>query len=296
MRKRLEILDQVKEIREVERRVDIGSEDAVPVLEVVPRHYRELQDIAKIVDSNGGYHDYPLYNVDLRFGQRYCLKHGIFPFGLLWYGNGKWRAEEEQFALDYPLPKLRPALLDLRVDAPLGIPRFQDKLLGARVGDIEVSGSEPEILEKLNAAVKELDPDVVLTDNGDAFLMPYLARKAAEHKVPLQLGRDPDRFVEKRGRSYFTYGKIVYKPGQYLLKGRLHLDRGHFAYREAAMAGLAELSRMSLLMPQEQARLTPGTAISAMQVNLATRDGCLVIWKKNRPEDFKTAEDLILGD
>ena len=108
MRKRLEILDQVKEIREVERRVDIGSEDAVPVLEVVPRHYRELQDIAKIVDSNGGYHDYPLYNVDLRFGQRYCLKHGIFPFGLLWYGNGKWRAEEEQFALDYAIPPLEP--------------------------------------------------------------------------------------------------------------------------------------------------------------------------------------------
>ncbi|MEK6810658.1 MAG: DNA polymerase domain-containing protein, partial [Candidatus Thermoplasmatota archaeon] len=182
------------------------------------------------------------------------------------------------------------------VDNPLGIPRFQDKLLGARLGEVEVEGSEPEILETLNAAVRDVDPDVVLTDGGDAFTMPYLARKAAEHGVNLQLGRDPDRFVERRGKSYFTYGKIVYKPGQYLLKGRLHLDRGHFAYRESAMAGLAELSRLSLLMPQEQARLTPGTAISAMQVNLAVRDGCLVIWKKNRPEDFKTAEDLILGD
>ena len=215
----------MKEVREVERRVDIGREETAPVLEVVPRHYRELQDIAKIVDSNGGYHDYALYNVDLRFGQRYCLKHAIFPFGLLWYSNGRWRAEEEQFALDYPIPPLRPALLDLRVDAPLGIPRFQDKLLSARVGDIEVGGSESEILEKLGAAVKKLDPDVILTDNGDAFLMSYLARKAAEHTVPLQLGRDPDRFVERRGKSYFTYGKIVYKPGQYLLKGRLHLDR-----------------------------------------------------------------------
>ena len=296
VRKRLEILDQVKEVREVERRVDIGSEEAVPVLEIVPRHYKELQDIAKIVASNGGYHDYALYNVDLRFGQRYCLAHRIFPCGLLWYNNGRWRAEEEQFALDYPLPKLRAELLDIHVDNPLGIPRFQDKLLGARMGGIEVEGSEAEILEKLNAAVRDVDPDVVLTDGGDAFTMPYLARKAAEHSVNLQLGRDPDRFVERRGKSYFTYGKIVYKPGQYLLKGRLHLDRGHFAYRESAMAGLAELSRLSLLMPQEQARLTPGTAISAMQVNLAVRDECLVIWKKNRPEDFKTAEDLILGD
>ena len=296
VRRRLEILDQVKEVREVERRVDIGSEDAVPVLEVVPRHYKELQDIARIVDSNGGYHDLPLYDVDMRFSQRYNLARGIFPFGLLWHANGRWRAEEEQFALDYPLPRLRMARLLLDVDAPLGIPRLQDRLLGARLDDVAVQGSEPEILEKLGAAVRDADPDALVTEGGDAFTMPYLARKAAEHKVDLQLGRDPDRFVEKRGRSYFTYGKIVYKPGQYLLKGRLHLDGGHFAYRESGLAGLAELSRLSLLTPQEQARLTPGTAISAMQVNLAHRDGCLVIWKKNRPEEFKTAEDLVLGD
>ena len=91
----------MEEVREVDRHVDIGSEEAVPVLEIVPRHYRELQDIEKIVASNGGYHDYALYNVDLRFGQRYCLAHKIFPCGLLpWYNNGRWRAEEEQFALD----------------------------------------------------------------------------------------------------------------------------------------------------------------------------------------------------
>jgi len=50
------------------------------------------------------------------------------------------------------------------------------------------------------------------------------------------------------------------------------------------------------LTPQEQARLTPGTAFSAMQVNQAYHDGCLVVWKKNRPEDFKDAENLLRGD
>src|SRR5437667_1041832 len=89
---------------------------------------------------------------------------------------------------------------------------------------------------------------------------------------------------------------IVYKPGQYILRGRLHLDRGHFAFRESDFAGLAELSRLSTLTPQEQARLTPGTAFSAMQVNQAYHDGCLVVWKKNRPEDFKDAENLLRGD
>jgi len=60
--------------------------------------------------------------------------------------------------------------------------------------------------------------------------------------------------------------------------------------------GLTELSRLSALPPQEQARLTPGTAITAMQVNQALKDGCLVLWKKNLPESFKTAEELVRAD
>lgn len=296
IRRRIEILDGVREVREVSRRIALEDDEPKPVLEIVPRHYRDLPRVARILDSNGGYVDHRLFNVDVRFSQRYAMEHSIFPMGLVRHANGTWTAEEEHFALEYPLPPLRMTNLDLGVDMPLGIPRMQDRLLGARVDDIELDGNEEDILRGIGEVVRSKDPDVLLTLDGDAFAMPYLARKAAEFGVDLQLGRDRDRFTEKKGKSYFTYGKIVYKPGQYLLRGRLHLDRGHFAYRESELAGLAELSRLSTLTPQEQARLTPGTAFTAMQVNLASQGGCLVIWKKNRPEEFKSSEDLLRGD
>jgi len=296
IRRRIEILDGVRDVREVQKRIALEDDDPRPVLEIVPRHYRDIRGLAHILDSNGGYVDHRLFNVDLRFSQRYAIEHDIFPMGLLHYANGVWRAEEEHFALDYPLPALRKSLLDLHVDNPAGIPRMQDKLLGARVDDIEIDGDAETILKGIDAVVRSKDPDVLMTDGGDAFLMPYLAAKASELGVNLQLGRDPDRFAGVKAKSYFTYGKIVYKPGQYILRGRLHLDRGHFAFRESDFAGLAELSRLSTLTPQEQARLTPGTAFSAMQVNQAYHDGCLVVWKKNRPEDFKDAENLLRGD
>ena len=296
LRRRIEILDGVREVREVSRRIALEDDDVRPVLEIVPRHYRDLAKVARILDSNGGYVDHRLFDVDLRFSQRYAIEHGIFPMGLVRYANGAWRAEEEHFALDYPLPALKRSLLDLRVDNPAGMPRMQDKLLGARVDDTEIDGSEEAILRGIDEAVRSKNPDILMTDGGDAFVMPYLARKAAELGVNLQLGRDADKFAEKKAKSYFTYGKIVYKPGQYILRGRLHLDRGHFAFRESDFAGLAELSRLSTLTPQEQARLTPGTAITAMQVNQAHKDGCLAVWKKNRPEEFKSAEYLLRGD
>jgi len=296
IRRRIEILDGVREIREVERRIALEDDEPKPVLEIVPRHYRDIRNLAHIFDSNGGYVDHRLFNIDLRFSQRYAMEHDIFPMGLVRYANGTWTAEEEHFALDYPLPPLKKSLLDVHVDNPAGIPRMQDKLLGARIDDADIDGSEESILRGIDEAVRSKDPDILMTDGGDAFTMPYLARKSAELGVSMQLGRDADKFAERKGKSYFTYGKIVYKPGQYILRGRLHLDRGHFAYRESDFAGLAELSRLSTLTPQEQARLTPGTAITAMQVTQAYKDGCLVLWKKNRPEEFKTAEDLVRGD
>ena len=296
IRRRIEILDGVREVRDVTHRIALEDDDPRPLLEIVPCHYRDLPKVARILDSNGGYVDHGLFDVDLRFSQRFAIAHDVFPMGLVRYANGSWRAEEEHFALDYPIPPLRQTLLDLHVDNPTGMPRMQDTLLGARVDDVEIDGSEEAIVRGIDEAVRSKDPDVLLTDGGDAFTMPYLARNSAELGVPLQLGRDPERFVERKGKSYFTYGKIVYKPGQYLLRGRIHLDRGHFAFRESEFAGLAELSRLSTLTPQEQARLTPGTAITAMQVNLAHKDGCVVLWKKNQPEAFKSAEDLVRGD
>jgi DNA polymerase elongation subunit (family B) len=65
---------------------------------------------------------------------------------------------------------------------------------------------------------------------------------------------------------------------------------------ESGLKGLIELSRISCIPVQTLSKLSPGTAISAMQVNQALREGYVVIWKKNLPEDFKTAKELMVTD
>ena len=47
---------------------------------------------------------------------------------------------------------------------------------------------------------------------------------------------------------------------------------------------------------QLQSRLGPGTAISQIQVNRAMQKGYLIPWKKNMPENCKTARQLLLSD
>jgi DNA polymerase elongation subunit (family B) len=292
----LEGLQEVADWAWGERRTDLRSEELHEVLEVQPRHYGEVKPLAELIDDSGGHYDYRLYNVDLRLNQRYLHDRGIFPSS--WVEcNGRWKALEEQFVLEYKVPPVGIEVLDLHVENPLGIHRFQDKFLGFRLGEVAMEGgSEVELMEGLMAAAADLDPDILLTDGGDSFLLPYLIHKAKELGVEFKLGREAQRLSVRKGKSYFTYGKIVHKPGQYMLRGRVHLDRGHFAYREARLYGPVELSRLAKIPMQEMSRLTPGTAFSAMQINEALRQGVLVLWKKNLPEIFKTAEELVLAD
>ncbi len=292
----LEGLPEVADWAWGERRTDLRSEELHEVLEVQPRHYGEVKPLAELIDDSGGHYDYRLYNVDLRLNQRYLHDRGIFPSA--WVEcNGRWKALEDQFALEYKLPPVGIEVLDLHVENPLGIPRFQDKFLGFRLGEVAMEGgSESELMEGLMTAAGDLDPDILLTDGGDSFLLPYLINKAKELGMEFKLGREAQRLSVRKGKSYFTYGKIVHKPGQYMLRGRVHLDRGHFAYREARLYGPVELSRLAKIPMQEMSRLTPGTAFTAMQINEALRQGVLVLWKKNLPEIFKTAEELVLAD
>src|SRR5256885_12086225 len=54
IRRRIEILDGVREVREISKRIALEDDERRPVLEIVPRHYRDIRNLAHILDSNGG--------------------------------------------------------------------------------------------------------------------------------------------------------------------------------------------------------------------------------------------------
>src|SRR2546427_1039043 len=54
IRRRIEILDGVRDVREVQKRIALEDDEPRPVLEIVPRHYRDIRNLAHILDSNGG--------------------------------------------------------------------------------------------------------------------------------------------------------------------------------------------------------------------------------------------------
>ncbi|MEM0449025.1 MAG: DNA polymerase domain-containing protein [Methanomassiliicoccales archaeon] len=281
---------------EMEMRTTLMDPRPRPSLRVTVDEYRQLEQLVRLVDMWGHYHEHELYNVDLRFDQRYYLEKGIFPMGLVEVGT-EYRMLDAQESLHYPIPPLSAVQIGVRIQAARGIPTHEDPLLSVRVNEDVLDGPEDDILERLLEMIESMDPDIIYTDGGDDFYLDYLAERARRSGLErFDLGRDKGLRLSK-GKSYFTYGRIVYKPPAHKLKGRIHLDSGgSVTYARSGIYGLIDISRLSLISIQELARLSPGTAISAMQINQAVRDGHLVLWKKNLPEDFKTAGQLLRCD
>jgi DNA polymerase elongation subunit (family B) len=145
---------------------------------------------------------------------------------------------------------------------------------------------------------------VIATVNGDSVLFPFLYHRAKicgiEHLV--NLGRETNQKKNnlrpvKKAKSYFSYGRIVYRPAFYTLQGRIHLDTAQsFFYGESGLRGILDIARCANIPMQLLSRLGPGTAISQIEVNAAMAKGYLIPWKKNMPENWKTAEELLIAD
>src|SRR3989442_15812704 len=106
IRRRIEILDGVREVREISKRIALEDDERRPVLEIVPRHYRDIRNLAHILDSNGGDGDHRLFNLDLRLSQRDAIEHHIFPMGPPPHPKGGGRGGEEEIPPHYHLPAI----------------------------------------------------------------------------------------------------------------------------------------------------------------------------------------------
>ncbi|MDP1676746.1 MAG: DNA polymerase domain-containing protein [Bacteroidota bacterium] len=289
-------------LRRVERR-DLYSRVMIPVLEVSLHNPLMFQKTVYTLSKHFNF--YKFYGADIKVMQLFYYITQLFPLA---YGEYEiendilqhWSLLDRFDAIDYTIPEL--SVMTLTPSMKLFSPKYQRSM------EIEVSiddttrvlqQNDPrELIEQINYYLVQYDPDIILTEYGDSSLLPLLSSLAEEYRIPLHLNRDPDaRYYTTKAQSYFSYGSMVHRDGVFELAGRWHIDRENsFIVGEADLEGLYDLSRMSQIGVQHQARTSIGSALSSMQISWAYRNNVLVPYKRPIKESFKTLSTLLKSD
>ncbi|MBS7623847.1 hypothetical protein KEJ39_09310 [Candidatus Bathyarchaeota archaeon] len=290
-----------------EKYVSIDDYERSQVLRVPAETTSRALEISKLISLSA--RKYKLFNVDIPAEQTYLYEKDLFPLAYIEaesdHGTIKWRSLDYSGRVDYETPPLEPIDLTATTDSEWSILNFNDPLKEIRITsqgeETTLSFNEERNILELVRLLKEIDPDVVYTQNGNSFLFPYLAARAWRLGIPDQLilGREriPLKTQSRGGRVYTSYGMVYYRPAPARLHGRIHIDREQaFLYNDCGLEGILEVSRACRIPVQRCIDSTIGTSMTSIQLYHAFKRDILAPWFKALPEELKTVEELVLAD
>ncbi|MFZ5454007.1 MAG: DNA polymerase domain-containing protein [Thermodesulfobacteriota bacterium] len=282
---------------------DLWSGEEIPVLALELKSYAHLPRLRGWLGAQK--EGLAGYNCDLDLAASYLYRRQLWPCA--WYDleikEGRLRRIlplEEQFAVEFSPPPLSIMTLGLTRDPLIPLGAGNGLLVGWEDQRLELEPqTAADLVRELARVLQRQDPDLVLSDWGDEEIIPPLWHWSRQHRAPLPLDREPEAVPRnfKNGRSYFSYGQIIYQGPAAPFFGRWHVDRRNsFFFREADLSGLMQIARLGQMPLQQAARTSPGTLITSMQLAQAVAAGILIPWRKGEPERFKSAAELLVID
>src|SRR5262249_49677678 len=256
-----------------------------------------LREIAAKLDR-----EISFYDLDIPATQHYLYLRKLFPLCRLEAGVDALGAVIDVFAtnsawdLDHPMPPLR--VMRMRGERMRPLKQSSRIIVATDKGETSLHPADgAKAINTFNDLIKQHDPDLILSERGDSVLFPTLLKIARGEKLQLLLDRDrvvTQRKIETEGRTYFSYGNIVYKPPSYPLFGRWHIDRENsFAHHEAGMEGLLEQARLARVPVQRMARRSAGVAGTPLQMDRGIYDGGPIPLRKSGTPKARTPFPLL---
>ncbi|MDR3572992.1 MAG: DNA polymerase domain-containing protein [Anaerolineaceae bacterium] len=287
---------------ERDERRDLFLPDPIPVLAVQVKNPAAVHSL--FVEIEQCFPDLVYYDVDLQVQVRHAAAYGSFSLAHCRMdvdGNGNvqsFQTLDTRWEIDPEPPPLRV----LEINLPDSDPRHAEPTcLELRCQSWVQrypfpTGAAPVFW--LKTALERFNPDILITDFGDTWLLEDLLERVNNDPRRLPLSRDPARSIHTiRQKTYFSYGQIVYRGQQVHLFGRIHIDRKNtMMWGDYEMDGILENARVTSLPIQTAARVSPGSGISCMQMITALTTGVLVPWHKQQVEQPRPMLDLIHAD
>ncbi|MGM0608210.1 MAG: DNA polymerase domain-containing protein [Candidatus Muiribacteriota bacterium] len=266
-----------------------------PVIKIECINPEIFLKITDFIIKTGLSEKFEFYNIELTPLEIYLFENKLFPFGFCEFDNNpdnRIISDDFHESMDYTLPDMKVIKI---IPLSEGGSPFRQKYfpqISLNCGDGREYIVEKEEYEYIDDFILSKDPDIIITDFGDQIFMKKFYKLGFKN-----LNRFKNNPSFSKNESFKSYGKTVFRAGAVYLKGRLHIDRQNsFFYKETGAEGMIELSRISSMPLQKLSRTSPGTVITAIETRKAFEQGILIPFRKNLPEDYKNALQLINSD
>ncbi|MFO7967433.1 MAG: type B DNA-directed DNA polymerase [Archaeoglobaceae archaeon] len=246
----------------------------------------EMRELAEKIESHTSF-EARLYNVDVRLDQRFFAENGLIP--------GK---QTSRFDAHPGFENVE--IAEVEVKGEKNYPSKKNRVAEIILNGFKLEGDEKTVLQDFSRQLEFNDPDIILFPHAD-YWMDLMLNKCRHYGISLSLSMSRsdhgDEFKRLTSKSYFSYGRVYYRPSAYLPQGRILIDTiNSFNYREGGLDGVLLAARLACISPNYAARFTPGTLISSYEVYEALERGIAIPFRKREAEKTRTLEDLKLAD
>ena len=243
--------EKVKNIEMVEKRY-LGERKTF--LRLILSNPRDIPDLREIIKDWRGIKN--IYEYDISFYRRYLIDKGLIPMGWV---SVEGEEEKSELAVDQVFgvgeiersegeyPKFRVMAIDIEMcDEEIimismvskgfrKVLTYGWKEEGRKY--VEILKNEEGMIKRFIELVKEKDPDIIVTYNGDLFDFVKLRERAEFHKISLSLGRDNENLsFARRGRIYSAK-----------MNGRVHVDLYNFIFHILGSSLLSETLTLDMV-------------------------------------------------
>jgi DNA polymerase elongation subunit (family B) len=249
------------------------------VYEITIKRIGNFESIVKRIEKETR-HKLTMYNADIAPEQLFLYQNNLRPFGAVEIADDKIIPRDEE--IQVPLEK---ASINIVKDSKIRAITLNGKV---------IEGDEKAVLKKFIKLFK--DPDVILME--DAFSnLPFLAQRIAYHKLSCPFHRwDPKPIKYKGGKSFFSYGRVIYRHYAIKLNGRFLIDTNTQVGSECDIEAIVELSELSGTRFQQVASRSFGAVFQSALTRELVRKDCLVPFKEKPVDPPISMHDLIKAD
>ena len=213
----------LREIKDIEtlnftsKKIVLGESKKRFVLEIIPKKIGAISKISKTIDSWGGFYRYQLFDVDTRIQSRYLQDKNVFCNAWVRWDGKNFKCSESQWDIRYKQPSYKSARIDIKRKAKDRIMSFNEPIKSIKIDDqIITEENEVDIIIRAVKALQRTNPDIIYTSKGDSVFFPYIYHRAKINNIEkaLNFSRDKDHVLKptKQSKSYFSYGRILFRP------------------------------------------------------------------------------------